>query len=64
MMKHGELTTYETVCKTGYKMKEGEVYQSGHGKSHWAEMNQVIIPLCMWLTWLKTIHSRSKASIR
>lgn len=35
MMKHGELTVYETDCQVGYKMKEGEVYQSGHGKSHW-----------------------------
>ncbi|WP_234262497.1 cupin domain-containing protein [Klebsiella aerogenes] len=36
MMKHGQLTIYETDCKTGYTMKEGDVYQSGHGKSHWA----------------------------
>lgn len=37
MMKHGELTIYESDCKVPYTMKEGEVYQSGHGKSHWAK---------------------------
>lgn len=36
MMKHGELTIYESDCKVPYTMKEGEVYQSGRGKSHWA----------------------------
>lgn len=37
MMKHGELTIYESDCKVPYTMKEGEVYQSGHGKSHWVK---------------------------
>lgn len=36
MMKYGEPTIYETDYKVGYKMKEGEIYQSGHGKTHWA----------------------------
>ena len=35
-MKQGELKIYETNCKVGYAMKEGEVFQSGHGKEHWA----------------------------
>lgn len=36
VMKHGSVTIYETDCKVGYVMKEGDVYQSGRGKSHWA----------------------------
>jgi quercetin dioxygenase-like cupin family protein len=35
MMKHGELTVYESGCKIPYTMKEGEIFQSGHGTSHW-----------------------------
>lgn len=35
-MKHGELMIYETDCTVGYPMREGEIFQSGHGKSHWA----------------------------
>ncbi|WP_417330192.1 cupin domain-containing protein [Halomonas cupida] len=35
-MKHGALMIYETDCTVGYSMQEGEIYQSGHGKSHWA----------------------------
>lgn len=37
MMKHGELTIYESDCKVPYTMKEGVVFQSGHGKSHWVK---------------------------
>ncbi|GDX06619.1 cupin domain-containing protein [Buttiauxella sp. A111] len=35
-MKQGAITIYETTCTVPYTMKEGEVYQSAHGKSHWA----------------------------
>ena len=36
MMKHGEVTIYETNCKKPYVMKEGDVYHNELGISHWA----------------------------
>ncbi|MCX2789535.1 cupin domain-containing protein [Vibrio sp. Sgm 5] len=36
MMKHGEVTIYETNCKVPYVMKEGDVYHNELGISHWA----------------------------
>ncbi|MGX5218676.1 cupin domain-containing protein [Pseudomonas segetis] len=35
VMKHGSVTVYEQNCTVSYEMKEGDVYQSGHGDAHW-----------------------------
>ncbi|MFI8483141.1 cupin domain-containing protein [Pseudomonas sp. NPDC078700] len=53
MMKHGGLTIYELDCTVGYTMQEGEVYQSGHGKQHWA-VNETDHPVVMYVTDLLT----------
>ncbi|KRG68771.1 cupin domain-containing protein [Pseudoxanthomonas dokdonensis] len=48
MMKHGGLTIYELDCTVGYTMQEGQVYQSGHGKQHWA-VNETDHPAVMYV---------------